>query len=159
MQRAQPRGVRRGDINGDIASVGIDFFHTNQVIIFPVLNRRIFIFTDIDAQHAVKMRLFHVLDQVIDAMVIKAHAVDQPLSIHQTEDPWLIVARLRTRRHGADLNGAKTHRAQRVNAFPVFIQPGRQTQRVFKGQPHAGDRPGRHLLANQDFQRRPGDTA
>ncbi len=98
-----------------------------------MLNRRIFIFADIDTQHAVKMRLFHILNQVIDAMVIKAHAVDQSLGINQTEDPWLIVARLRTRRHGADLNRTKPHRAQRVNAFPIFIQPGRQTQRVFKG--------------------------
>ena len=124
-----------------------------------MLHRRIFIFADIDAQHAVKMRLFHVLNQVINAMVIKAHAVDQPLGIHQTEDPRFIVARLRTRGDGADLNRTKTHRAQRVNAFPIFIQPGRQTQRIFKGQPHAGNGPGRYLLANQHFQRRPGDTA
>ncbi len=68
-------------------------------------------------------------------MVIKAHAVDQSLGINQTEDPWLIVARLRTRRHGADLNRTKPHRAQRVNAFPIFIQPGRQTQRVLKVSP------------------------
>jgi hypothetical protein len=68
-------------------------------------------------------------------VVIKAHAVDQTFGIDQTEDPWLIVARLRTRRHGTNFNGTKTHRPERINALAVFIQPGGQTQRVLKVSP------------------------
>ncbi len=76
LQRAQAWGVGRGDINRNIARVGIDFIHTDQIVIFPLLYRRIFILADINAQHAVKMGFFDVLYKVIHAKVIEAHAVN-----------------------------------------------------------------------------------
>ena len=105
------------------------------------------------------MRLFYVLHEVINTVVIKAHAVDQTFGIDQAEDPWLIVARLRTRRHGTNFNGTKTHRPERINALAVLIQPGGQAQRVLKCEPHTGYRLCRHLLANQHFQRGTRNTA
>ncbi|CQB64174.1 Uncharacterised protein [Salmonella enterica subsp. enterica serovar Bovismorbificans] len=57
------------------------------------------------------MGFFNILDQVIDAQIIKAHPIDQTFSIHQTKKTRLIVTRLWARRHGADFQGAKPHRA------------------------------------------------
>ncbi len=55
--------------------------------------------------------------------------------IHQTEDPRLIVPRLRTRRYGTNFNGAKTHGAERINALAVLVQPSGQTQRILNVRP------------------------
>ena len=79
------------------------------------------------------MGLFNVLDQVINAVVIKAHTVDQTFGIDQAEQSWLIVAGLWTRGHGADLDRAKSHRAQGINTLPVLVQTSSQTKRIFKG--------------------------
>lgn len=68
-------------------------------------------------------------------MVIKAHAVDQTFGINQAEDPWLIVARLRTRRYGTNFNGTKAHCAKGIDAFAVFVQPGGRAQRVLNVSP------------------------
>src|SRR5690606_30378472 len=104
------------------------------------------------------MGFFNVLNQMINAEVIKAHTVDQPFGFDQTEQAWLVVTRLRTRGNCTDFDGAKPHRPQCINALAIFIQTGRETQRVLKRQAHAVDRFFRHVLTHQRSQWRAGDT-
>ena len=104
------------------------------------------------------MGFFYVLDQVINTVVVEAHAVDQPFGFHQSEQARFVISRLRARGDGTDFNGAKAHRAQGINALAIFVQTGRQTQRIFKSQPHALHRFYRHMLAHQRGQRRAGNT-
>ena len=52
----------------------------------------------------------------------------------------LRVARLRLRRHRADLDEAETHRAQAVDAFAVLVQPGGQADAIGETQAGHGDR-------------------
>ena len=57
------------------------------------------------------MGFFYVLYEVINAKIIKAHTVDQTFGIYQTKETRLVITWLGTRRDGADLDGAKPHRA------------------------------------------------
>ncbi|MPN31413.1 hypothetical protein SDC9_178887 [bioreactor metagenome] len=104
------------------------------------------------------MRFFNVLNQVINPVVIKPHTVDQTFCIDQTEQTRFIVTRLRAWRHGTNLNGTKSHRAERINALPVFIQSGSKPERIFKRQPHTGNRFCRYFLAHKRFKRCAGNA-
>ena len=76
-----------------------------------MLDGGIFILTDINSQNTVEMRFFNVFYQVIYAVVIEAHTVNQPFGVNEAEQTRLIVTRLRTRRHGTDLDRTKSHSA------------------------------------------------
>ncbi|CUY99807.1 Uncharacterised protein [Serratia marcescens] len=95
------------------------------------------------------MGFLNVFNQIVHAMVIEPHAVDQAFRLNHAEQARLVVARLRAWRHGADFHMAEAHRAERIDAFAVFIQTGGQSQRVFERQPHAADRFGRHGLTDK----------
>ncbi|MNG78176.1 hypothetical protein D3C79_367410 [compost metagenome] len=97
------------------------------------------------------MGFLNVFNQIIHTLVIKAHAVDQAFGLHNTEQARFVIARLRARRHGADFDKTKTHSAKRIDTLAVFIQTGGQAQWVFKREPHAAYRFGRHRLTNKEF--------
>ncbi|MNG78483.1 hypothetical protein D3C79_370620 [compost metagenome] len=97
------------------------------------------------------MGFLNVFNQIIHALVIKAHSVDQAFRFHDAEQTRFIIARLRAWRHGANFDKAKAHGTKCVDALAVFIQAGGQTQRIFKREPHAAYWLGRHRLANNKF--------
>ena len=70
--------------------------------------------------------------QRIDTAVVETPAVDDGLVFRQPEQARLRVARLRTRRDGADLDEAETERAECVEVLAVLVQPGRKPDRVGK---------------------------
>ena len=105
------------------------------------------------------MGFLNVLNQMIDAKVIKAHAVDQPFGFNQAKQTWLVISRLRTRRYRPDFDRAKAHRTECINAFAIFVQTGRQAQWIFESQAHALNWFFRHVLTHQRGQRRSCNTA
>nr|GFD58283.1 hypothetical protein [Tanacetum cinerariifolium] len=82
------------------------------------------VLADIDAQHAAVLGGLHATDQVVDAQVVETHAVDDALGMGQTEDPWLGITRLRTRRDSADFNETETQLSEPVDRRTVLVQPG-----------------------------------
>ena len=132
LQRAQPRCVRRGNIDRDIGGVLIHFFQANQVVLGGILHRRIKVLTDIDTQHAVEFGFFHLLNQVVHPFVVEAHAVDDGATFRDTEQTRLRVAWLRARGNGTNFDKAKPQTSESVDIIAVLIQPCCQTNRIRK---------------------------
>ena len=133
---AQILGVGRGDIDGDIAGVSIDLAQADQVVARRLLDRGVEILADVDAEDAFEFCALYVFDERIHAEVVEAHAVDDGLCLGQAEHARLGVARLRPRRDSADLDEAETQRRQRIYVCAILVQPGGQSERIGKGQPH-----------------------
>src|SRR5690606_17557626 len=152
LQAAQPGGIRRADVDRDVAGVGIDLFQADQVVVHRALDRGVEVLADVDAQHATVLCRAHPLEQVVDAVVVEAHAVDDGLGFRQAEQARLRVARLRARRHGADLGEAETQLAETVDGVAVLVQTGGQSDRVGEFQTHDLHWQGRRLLAQQTVQ-------
>ncbi len=91
----------------------------------------------------------HAGQQVIDAEVVEAHAVDDRLGFRQTEQARLGVARLRARGDGADFDKAETQLGEAVDGRAVLVQTGGQAHRVREVQAHDIHRHLRRSLAQQ----------
>ncbi|MNG97121.1 hypothetical protein D3C79_562190 [compost metagenome] len=76
---------------------------------------------------------------MINTQVVEAHAVDDRFSLRQAKQAWLGIARLRTRRDGADLDKAEPQLGKTINGRTVLVQAGRQTHGVGELQAHDGD--------------------
>ncbi|MNN43621.1 hypothetical protein D3C81_1578670 [compost metagenome] len=85
LQAAQARGVRRADVDGDVAGVGVHLVQADQVVIDGTFDRGVEVLADVDAQHTVVARSPHTAKQVIDAQVVEAHAVDDGRGFRQAE--------------------------------------------------------------------------
>ncbi|MNK96990.1 hypothetical protein D3C87_1173020 [compost metagenome] len=136
LQAAQARRVRRADVDRHIAGVGVDLVQADQVIVDRALDRRIEVFANIDTQHALVLGRRHTGQQVIDAEVVEAHAIDDRLGFRQTEQARLRIARLRTRSDGADFDKTETQLRKAVDGRAILVQASRQTHRVRKVQAH-----------------------
>src|SRR5690606_13316493 len=106
LQAAQPWGVGRADVNSDVTGVLIDLVQAQQVIIHGVFDRSIEVLADIDAQHTLVFGRLNAGQQVVNAVVVEAHAIDDRLRLRQAKQARLGITRLRTRRHGTDFNKA-----------------------------------------------------
>ena len=96
--------------------------------------------TDGDAENAAvlgEFGLLYVRDECVDALVVKAHAVDDGLGFWQAKQAWFWVAQLWPRCDGADFDEAETEAGEHVDVFTVFIQPCGQTDAIWKSQSHA----------------------
>ena len=136
LQAAQAGGVRRADVDRDIACVGVDLVQADQVVIHGALDRGIEVLADVDAQHALVLRRLDPRDQVIDAVIVEAHAVDDRGGLRQAEDARLGVARLRTRGNGADLDETEAQLGEAINGIAVLVQAGRQSHGIGELQAH-----------------------
>lgn len=123
MQGTQVFRIGGGNIDRDVARVGVGFFQANQIIVGRVFNRRNGIFTDVDAQNAFKAAVFNVADHRIDAVVVETHAVDDALVFGNAEKARLRIARLRLGRYRADFDKAKTQSGKRIDALAVLSKP------------------------------------
>jgi len=74
------------------------------------------------------------LVQVVDAQVVKTHAINNGVGRRQAEQARLGVARLGARRDRADFDETEAQRGQRGDAGAVLVQTGGQTDRVAEGQ-------------------------
>ncbi|MNZ28088.1 hypothetical protein D3C78_453110 [compost metagenome] len=147
LQAAQARGVWRTDVDRDVTGVGVHLVQADQVVIDGTLHRGVEILADVDAQHAVVTRSPHPAEQVINAQVVEAHAVDDGRCLRQAEQPRLGVARLRARGDGADFDEAEAQLGETVDGRAVLVQAGRQAHRVGEVQAHDRNRQSRRLLA------------
>ncbi|MNF30918.1 hypothetical protein D3C84_116680 [compost metagenome] len=149
LQAAQARRVRRADVDRHIAGVGVDLVQADQVVVHGTLDRRIEVLADVDAQHALVLGRRHAGQQVIDAEVVEPHAIDDRLGFRQTEQAWLRVARLRTRRDGADFDKTETQLGETIDGRAVLVQAGGQPHRIREVQAHDIHRRLRRGLAQQ----------
>ena len=94
---------------------------------------------DIDADDARIFGFPYPGDQMIDPLVVESHPVDDPLCRNNPEQARLIIAALGSGGHGTDFNKAKSHGPKGIDALAILVQPGRQTDRIGKIKPHAGD--------------------
>src|SRR5271170_6988081 len=104
----------------------IDFAQARAVIVLRILDRGVEILADADAAYAPVAAVGHARDQMIDALVVESHAVDERATVRNAEHPWARVARLRPRGHGAELDVAETHRPQRIQEISVLVEARRQ---------------------------------
>ena len=136
LQGAQVFRIGGGNVDRDVARVGVGFFQANQIIVGRVFNRRNGIFTDVDAQNAFKAAVFNVADHRVNAVVVETHAVDDALVFGNAEKARLRIARLRLGRDRADFDKAETQSGKRIDTLAVFVQTCRQTDRIGQLQAH-----------------------
>src|SRR5680860_1433664 len=72
------------------------------------------------------------------AAVVEAHAVDQRLFLRQPQESWSRVARLRERRHAAQLERAEAESREARNGHAVLVEAGGKADGV-------GERKAEHL--------------
>lgn len=135
LQAAQAGRVRRADVDGDVAGVGVDLVQADQVVVDRALHRGIEVLADVDPQHAAILRRTHPRQQVVDAVVVETHAIDDRVGLRQAEQARPGIARLRSRSDGADLDEAETELAEPVDGVAVLVQARGQPHRVGKPRP------------------------
>jgi hypothetical protein len=135
LQAAQARGVGRADVDGHIAGVGVDLVQAEQVVIYRTFHRGVEVLADIDPEDALVLGGLDPRQQVIDAQVVEPHAIDDRLGLRQAENARLGIARLRTRRHGADLDKTEAQLRKAVDGRTVLVQASCQAHRVGKSSP------------------------
>ena len=74
-------------------------------------------------------QLAQLLGGRIRAHVVESHAVAQASVLHEAPEAWCFVARLRARRHGADLDEGVAQGAHAQDGFGVLVHAGRQARR------------------------------
>ena len=149
LEVAQTRGVRRGDVDGDVIGMGVYRLHRRAVIVYGPFDGGVPVLSDVDADRAGSSLLREVGDEFLHADIVESHAVDQRAMARQTKHARPGVSGLRSRRDGAELEMAETEVGQRPDVPGVFIQTGGETHGVGKTQPHDGDRKRRQAAGIQ----------
>ena len=140
LQVAQPGGVGRRNIDGEIVGVRPGFLQADAVIIQRCFVRRVLVFAEVDAkQRAGFGGGGKAGGQGVDAEVVEAHAVDDGVKFGQAEQARARVARLRARGDGADFDEAKAGAVEGADGDAVFVQSGGKTEAVGEGQSHQFD--------------------
>ncbi len=158
LQRAQVGGVRAGDVDRHVVGVRVDAVEARQVVVGGALDRRGGVLADVQAEDAAgaaeAARAPHVGEEGGQPLVVEAEPVDERAGGGQAEHARLRVARLRQRRHRADLDEAEAHRAQAVDGAAVLVEPGGEADAVREAQPGERRRVGHARLRPQALQRR-----
>ena len=132
--------IGRGNVDGDVVRSIVDLVEALLVVGKRILDRRHGILADIDAEDAAAqaegIRGTKVLQNLVHAFIIEAHAVDDAARRNQAEKTGLGIARLSKRRDRADLNVAEAEAAEGGNAFAVLIHAGREANRIRETQSH-----------------------
>src|ERR1700690_2090069 len=100
----------------------VDLAHAGQIIVAGALDRRIKILADADAANPRIAAACKLCDEMIDAFVVEAHAVDEAMDRTQPEEARLRVAWLRSRRHGAEFDVAEAERPERIQIVAVLVK-------------------------------------
>src|SRR5215475_4465013 len=70
----------------------------------------------------------------ISTVIVKTQAVNQCSLFRQPKDAWPRISRLSHGGHGPDLNETEPHRLPCRQGDAVLVQPGREADRIRKGQ-------------------------
>ena len=106
------------------------------VIRLGLVVRGILVLADIDSEHTFVATVIHARQQVIQPLIIEAHAVDDGLMFRQPEHSRLGVSGLRQGRDRAHLNKSEAQGAKRIEMIGVFIETCCQPHGVWEFQPH-----------------------
>ena len=139
LQIAQPRRVRRGNVDGDIARHRREPLDQPHIIGDAV--GRVFVGPDIDADNAAGIGPRREPAQHgLGALRVEAEPVDHPLIGVKAEDPRPRVAPLRQRRDGAGFDKAEAQAQQRIRHLGILVEPRRHADRIGKIQPEGAHR-------------------
>jgi hypothetical protein len=133
-----------------------------QVVVDRPFDRRHRVLADVQSEDAAllpKARALHVGDEGREPAVVEAEPVDQRVGVGQTPHSRLRVARLRQRRHRADLDEAEAERAEAVDAATVLVETGRQADAIREPQSGHRHRIIDARLADRAHQRRVLDAS
>ncbi len=134
LQLAQACGVRRGHVDRNVVRTRVNLVQTGHVVVLGLFDRRVEILADADAADALVAAQREATDEMIDARVVEAHAVDEGPARAQPEHARLRVAGLGARRHGAELDVAETERTERVEMVAVLVEAGGESESVGEAQ-------------------------
>ena len=87
-----------------------------------------------------------------DAVAVEAEPVDHRLVGIEAEQARARIARLRLRRHAADLDEAETEPQQRIRHLGILVEAGRKPDRIGKAQPEGRD--GKRLIVRRRTRQR-----
>ncbi len=157
LQLAQARGVRRGDVDADVACVGVHRAQAGQVVVDGALVGCVEVPADVKAEYAPALRpeagARDVGEKALDAIVVEAEAVNEGFGLRQPEQAWRRIARLRSRRHGAAFDEAEAQAGQAVDVARILVQSRGETDTIGEAKPHRLDR--RRRRARSDALRDP----
>src|SRR5699024_11111970 len=108
LKLAQVCRIGRGGVDRDVVTAGIDSLQAVAVVAGGFSHRCFLLLADVGADDTAESPLVQPLDQVIDALVVEAQAIDERAVLAQAEQARLRVARLRFRSGGANLDEAET---------------------------------------------------
>ena len=132
----------------------VHFAHAVHVVLVGLLERRVEVLADADAADAAVAAAREPRHQMIDALVVESHAIDQRAAARRSEHARFRIAGLRPRRHGAEFDVAEAERPERVEIVAVLVESRGESQRVRKLQI-----PGSLRARRRPWQRRPTAAA
>ena len=143
LQVAQPRCVRRGDVDDQVVGVRREQGGALLVVAHGVVLGDHLGLADVDAEGyaeakagAVEATLGQPARDDLGAVVVEAHPVDDRAVGRQPREPGLGVAGLRLPRDGADLDEPEPHVGQGVDADGVLVEARRETHQAGEVQAH-----------------------
>ena len=140
LQRAQVLRVGRRNVDRNVVGVVVHLVEALFVVGKRIFDRRDGILADVDTEDAAaqteRIGAAQIFENLVDTLVVEAHAVDHAFSGNQTEKTGLGVARLRERRDRADFNVTETETAESIHAFAVLVHAGSEPDRVREAKPH-----------------------
>ena len=89
LQLAQVLGVGRGDVDRDVAGVRIDLAQADQVIVRRLLDRRVGVLADVDAEHAAVAARFTFSTSLSTPSLLKPMRLMMALRLRQAEQARL----------------------------------------------------------------------
>ena len=87
---------------------------------------------DIDPDHGAGAQPFQALEHPVMTLIVEPHAVDHRVVFTDAEQAWARIARLRTRRHRADLDRAETEPGERTGDLGILVETGPHAERIGK---------------------------
>ena len=132
-----------GESHGKAIGVVIDGVEALLVVGERIFDRGHGVLADVDPEDAAAQTEAvggtEVLEDLLDALVVEAHAVDDAARGNEAEETGLGVAGLGERRDRTDFDVAEAETAEGAHARAVLVHAGRKTDRVGKANAHDGD--------------------
>ncbi len=133
LQVAQARRVRRGDVDREVAGDVVECLQSAHVVGDAV--RRFLVGADVDADDAGPGASLQSGERRLMTAVVEAEPVDDRAVARQAEHARARIARLRQRRHRADLGKAAAELQDGVGHPRVLVETGSNTNGVGQRQP------------------------
>ena len=165
LQLAQALGVGRGNVDGDVARLGVYRAQAGEVIVDGAFVGRVEIPADVQSEDAAALGSEagsrDVGEKAIEAVVVEAEAVDQRLRLREPEQPRARIAGLRPRRHRTAFDESEAERGETVDVRGVLVEACREADPVGKLDAHRLHRRSRHARRGKlrDSQRGGGVEA